>query len=204
MVEEQLRSRGIRDRRVLQAMANVPREDFLPPRIRSAAYEDRALPVEHGQTVSQPYIVAYMTEKLETSPDRRVLEIGTGMGYQTAILAMLSRQVYTVERIAALQELAVINLRAYPNISFVVGDGSLGLPDHAPYDRIIVTAAAPSVPPALVDQLDDEGVLIVPVGGAAEQTIVRVVREGGRTRETAMLACRFVKLVGRAAWPNGT
>lgn len=202
MIEEQIRNRGIHDRRVLQAMTEIPREEFLPPHIQSEAYEDRALPVEHGQTVSQPYIVAYMTEQLETSHDRRVLEIGTGMGYQTAILALLSKHVYTIERIAALNQLATRNLSRFSNITLFVGDGSIGLPEHAPYDRIIVTAAAPAVPQALVDQLTDGGVLIIPVGGKAEQMIVRVVREGRRSRETRMLACRFVKLIGHAGW-NG-
>jgi len=202
MVEEQIRRRGVRDERVLDAMLAVPREFFVPKRSRSAAFDDRALAVAHGQTISQPYIVAYMTEQLDTASDHRVLEIGTGTGYQTAILARLAKHVYTVERLSALREFASGNLGCIgvTNVTFSTGDGSLGLPEHAPFDRIIVTAAAPHVPQPLVDQLADGGVLVVPVGGGNEQTLLRVVRTEGRTVETATLACRFVKLIGVAAW----
>lgn len=202
MIEDQIRCRGVRDPHVLEAMTKVAREKFIPEHVQSAAYEDRALPIGHGQTISQPYIVAYMTEKLAVTPKCRVLEIGTGVGYQTAILALLSQHVFSVERIAALNRQAVANLGAFANVTLVVGDGSVGLREHAPYDRIIVTAAAPNVPQDLVDQLVDGGALVIPVGGKAEQTIVRVGREGPRSRETPMLACRFVKLIGRAGWPG--
>ncbi|MGB2986678.1 MAG: protein-L-isoaspartate(D-aspartate) O-methyltransferase [Phycisphaerae bacterium] len=202
MVEDQIRCRGVRDQRVLDAMLTVPRERFVPADVRSAAYEDRALPIGHGQTISQPYIVAHMTEKLSVGVDARVLEIGTGTGYQTAVLAMLAKHVFTVERIAALQERAAAALADLdlPNITMSIGDGSLGLQAHAPYDRILVTAAAPRVPTSLTDQLVDGGILIIPVGGKTHQTIVRVVREGRRTIETPTLACRFVKLIGREGW----
>jgi protein-L-isoaspartate(D-aspartate) O-methyltransferase len=202
MVEHQIRRRGIADPRVLDAMVHVPREAFIPKISRPLAFEDRALPVAKGQTISQPYIVAYMTAQLSVAPDHRVLEIGTGTGYQTAILARLADHVYSVERISALHETAAANLEklGVTNVTLATGDGTLGLPDHAPYDRIIVTAAAPRVPEVLVDQLVDGGIMVVPVGGANEQTLIRVVRTGDRAIETATLACRFVKLIGAGGW----
>lgn len=209
MIEEQIRSRGVHDPRVLDAMASLPRERFLPPSERGMAYEDRALPIECGQTISQPFIVGYMTEVLAVTPDSTVLEIGTGSGYQTAVLARLARVVHSVERIDALRERAAENLAglqltnpfaAQGKIFLHSGDGSLGLPAFAPFDRIIVTAAAPRIPPSLVEQLVDGGRLVIPVGGPTEQTVVCVVREGSRTVETPMLACRFVKLIGREGW----
>ena len=205
MTSQQIRRRGVRDARVLEAMMAVPREKFVPASAKGVAYEDRALPIGHGQTISQPFIVAYMTEKLSVTPNTRVLEIGTGTGYQTAILAMLAEHVFTVERIAALRDRAAANLAKLnlTNITMRVGDGSLGLAEHAPYDRVLATAAAPSVPGPLVDQLADGGVLVIPVGGSTEQTIVSVVRKGSRSIETPMLACRFVKLIGQEAWPGG-
>ncbi len=202
MIETQIHRRGIHDQRVLDAMMAVPRQQFIPDSVRAAAYEDRALPIGHEQTISQPYIVAYMTQQLAIEPDHRVLEIGTGTGYQTALLALLAGQVFTVERISALKERAANNLASLDldNVTMAVGDGSVGLPAHAPFDRILATAAAPNVPDPLMDQLVDGGVLVIPVGSGAEQTIVRVVREKGRTIETPMLACRFVKLIGQAGW----
>jgi protein-L-isoaspartate(D-aspartate) O-methyltransferase len=202
MIEEQIRSRGVHDPRVLDAMASVPRERFVPPSERSMAYEDRALPIECGQTISQPFIVGYMTEVLAVTPDSNVLEIGTGSGYQTAVLARLARVVHSVERIDALRERAAENLAGLQltNIFLHSGDGSLGLPAFASFDRIIVTAAAPRIPPSLVEQLVDGGRLVIPVGGPTEQTVVCVVREGSKTVETPMLACRFVKLIGREGW----
>ncbi len=205
MVERQVRARGINDERVLEAMMAVPREDFVPASQRHDAYADRALPVGHGQTISQPYIVAHMTEQLSVAPESRVLEIGTGTGYQTAILARLAHHVFTVERIAALQEEAKERLTALAtkNVSYVVCDGSVGLPEHAPFDRIIVTAGAPSVPESLTAQLADAGILVVPVGERHAQTIYRVARGGARLIETATLPCRFVQLIGREGWGNG-
>lgn len=202
MVEQQVRRRGIRDKRVLDAMLAVPREAFVPKHAQSAAFDDRALPVAHGQTISQPYIVAYMTEQLAVAEGHRVLEIGTGTGYQTAILARTAKHVYSIERIDAMRDMAAANLASVgvANTTLSTGDGSLGLPEHAPFDRIIVTAAAPHVPRPLVEQLVDGGILVVPVGGANEQTLIRVVRSGKRTIEKPTLACRFVKLIGAEAW----
>lgn len=204
MVADQIKARGLRDRRVLDAMLAVPREKFVPADVRAAAYEDRALPVGYGQTISQPYIVAYMTEQLAVTPDCRVLEVGTGTGYQVAILARLAKHVYTVECISALQRRAAATLAEFhiTNVSSTIGDGSLGLPAWAPYDRIITTAAAPQIPAPLIDQLVDGGRLTIPIGGAEEQTLVTVVREGRRTIETPTLPCRFVKLIGREGWPG--
>lgn len=204
MVDKQLRPRGISDPRVLDAMMTIARELFVPSDLRNSAYENRALPVGLGQTISQPFIAAFMTQQLGLTPSSRILEIGTGTGYQTAILAMLSAQVYTVERFSALMEGARKNLEHLnlTNITMSVGDGSVGLPQEAPFDRILVTAAAPSTPLALVDQLVDGGVMVIPVGGSAEQTIVRVTRHATGTTETELLPCRFVKLVGKEGWPT--
>ncbi|MEK7756437.1 MAG: protein-L-isoaspartate(D-aspartate) O-methyltransferase [Planctomycetota bacterium] len=202
MIEQDIRRRGVRDPRVLDAMATIPRERFVPVAERASAYEDHALSIDFGQTISQPFIVAYMTELLAVTPDAKVLEIGTGSGYQTAVLARLARTVHTVERIDALRERAAQTISALRlnNIVLHAGDGSLGLPALAPFDRIIVTAAAPRVPPPLVVQLADGGRLVIPVGGDVNQTIVQVIREGSRTIETPMLACRFVKLIGQEGW----
>ena len=202
MIEQDIRRRGVRDPRVLDAMATIPRERFVPPAVRTSAYEDHPLPIDFGQTISQPFIVAYMTELLAVTPDAKVLEIGTGSGYQTAVLARLARTVHSVERLDALRERAAQTISALRlnNIVLHTGDGSLGLPAFAPFDRIIVTAAAPRVPPPLVVQLTDGGRLVIPVGGDTEQTIVQVIRKGSRTIETTMLACRFVKLIGQEGW----
>jgi protein-L-isoaspartate(D-aspartate) O-methyltransferase len=202
MIHDQIRSRGVFDERVLAVIEAVPREMFLPKEQCGLAYEDRALPVGFGQTISQPYIVAYMTEQLEVRPESRVLEVGTGTGYQTAILARLAAQVYSVERITELAQRArgILAMLGIANATITVGDGSRGLPSAQPFDRIIVTAAAPKVPDALSSQLADGGLMIVPVGGANEQTIVRVERFGTRLIETPMLACRFVKLIGEEGW----
>jgi len=202
MIEQDIRRRGVRDPRVLDAMATIPRERFVPPAVRTSAYEDHPLPIDFGQTISQPFIVAYMTELLAVTPDAKVLEIGTGSGYQTAVLARLARTVHTVERIDALRERTAQTIAELQltNIVLHAGDGSLGLPAFAPFDRIIVTAAAPRVPPPLVVQLADGGRLVIPVGGDTEQTIVQVIRKGSRTIETTMLACRFVKLIGQEGW----
>lgn len=202
MVDEQIRRRHVTDARVLEAMLSVPRERFLPPDRRPQAYEDRALPIGHGQTISQPFIVAYMTEQLDVPQTGKVLEVGTGSGYQTAILSMLCDRVFTIERLVPMHETAVRNLEQLEirNVVSVIGDGSKGLPEHQPFDRILVTAAAPKIPQPLVDQLTDGGILILPLGGKTEQTIVRVVRHGSRTVETTTLACRFVKLIGKEGW----
>lgn len=202
MIEHQILRRGVCDPRVLDAMGTIPRERFVPPAERTSTYDDRALPIDLGQTISQPFIVAYMTELLEVTPDAKVLEIGTGSGYQTMVLSRLARMVHTVERLDALRERAAritAELKS-TNIVLHAGDGSLGLPEFAPFDRIIVTAAAPRIPQPLIDQLADGGQLVIPVGGDTEQTIVQVIRKGSRTIETPMLACRFVKLIGKEGW----
>lgn len=202
MIDQQLRARGIRDALVLEAVNRIPREIFVPPALVGAAYEDRALPIEAGQTISQPYMVAYMTEQLATNRNSRVLEVGTGSGYQTAILASLADHVYSIERIAELRRAAEDRLRALglTNVTLHTGDGTLGLWEFAPYDRILVTAAAPGIPESLIDQLAVGGRLIIPVGGETEQTILRVDRLHDRTVELPLLACRFVKLIGEEGW----
>ena len=205
MVDDQIRARGIRDPGVLAAMEQVPRERFVSSQEAPSAFSDRALPIACGQTISQPYMVASMTAALELQPEHRVLEVGTGSGYQTAILARLARNVYTIERVEPLLTSArsLLASLGVNNVSYRVGDGSLGWPDEAPFDRIIVTAAAPDVPRPLVDQLVDQGLLVIPVGPEGEQTLIVVERIGAKTRETPHFACRFVKLIGREAWPDG-
>ena len=203
MVQVQLASRGIRDRRVLEVMGRIPRERFVPEACRSEAYEDRALPLRLGQTISQPYMVAYMTELLDPRPGMRVLEVGTGSGYQCAVLASLAGWVHSVERLSDLASRAERLLAELGIESVTVhrGDGSLGLPSEAPFERILVTAGAPQVPQALVEQLSVGGRLVVPVGGSGQQVVVRVDRSKGRFVETPGLACRFVRLVGGQGWP---
>ncbi|MCC7293288.1 MAG: protein-L-isoaspartate(D-aspartate) O-methyltransferase [Phycisphaerales bacterium] len=203
MIYEDIYRRGVTDPRVLKAMDEVPRERFLPMDLSEAAYEDRALPIAGGQTISQPYIVAYMTERLELTPQSRVLEIGTGTGYQTAVLARLAGHVCTIERLDTLHRQAAGTLGALGvvNVQFVCGDGTLGLPSEAPFDRILVTAGAPEIPRALLQQLADGGVLVAPIGGEVEQRIVHVRRLGGRTHETTLIPVRFVRLIGSEGWP---
>ncbi len=202
MVEQHLRARGVHDAPVLAAMESVPRERFLPDSERHQAYADAALPIACGQTISQPYIVAFMTAALNLTPRCCVLEVGTGSGYQTAVLAQLTAHVYSIERLDELRHQAAATLAqlGISNVTLRGGDGSLGLTEFAPYDRIIVTAGAPRVPPALVDQLVEGGRMVLPVGGTNDQTIVCVERYGGTTIETPLLACRFVKLIGREGW----
>jgi protein-L-isoaspartate(D-aspartate) O-methyltransferase len=202
MVEHQLRARGIRDPQVLDAIGKLPREEFVPPQERDAAYEDRALQVGPGETISQPFIVAYMTEKLHVSAGQSVLEIGGGTGYQTALLSMLGARVVSIESDPLLVEEARerferLNIRG---VRLICADGSLGWPELAPYDRVLVTAGAPSAPPALVEQLVEGGRMIIPVGAATEQTLVCVVRRHGGYTEYPLIACRFVKLVGAQGW----
>ncbi|MEP0841402.1 MAG: protein-L-isoaspartate(D-aspartate) O-methyltransferase [Phycisphaerae bacterium] len=203
MVEEQIRARGVRDERVLAVMQRVPRERFLPPEEAAWAYTDRALPLAGGQTISQPYIVAAMTEALGVQPDHRVLEVGTGSGYQTAVLAELAAEVYTLERLDSLQRAAreTLALLGVLNVAYRVGDGTLGWPEAAPFDGIIVAAAAPRVPPSLVRQLRDGGRLVIPVGPEDHQTLTIVERVGDTIREWPQFACRFVKLIGQEGWP---
>lgn len=203
MVETQIARRGIRSERVLDAVRNTPRELFVPAEQAAYAYEDRALPVGMGQTISQPYIVALMTEALEIASDHRVLEIGTGTGYQTAILASLARSVFSVERIEALSIAARRRIAdlGFNHVTFRVGDGSVGLPEFAPFDRIIVTAAAPAVVQALVDQLVEGGRLVIPVGDENTQRLTTIERRQGKIVERPSIAVRFVKLIGESGFP---
>lgn len=202
MVQEQIRTRGIDDERVLAAIMAIQRERFLPPELGHRAYDDQALPIDCGQTISQPYIVAYMTHELNAADNHRVLEVGTGSGYQTAVLAQLCGHVYTIERVEELHRRAmtVLSDLQIQNVTASVGDGTLGWPKYAPYDRILVTAAAAGVPPSLVNQLTEGGILVMPVGRDRVQTVVRVHRQGPRTIETSLLPCRFVQLIGREGW----
>lgn len=194
-----LRNAGIRDTRVLSALERVPRGLFVEEAYAEQSYRDRALPIDCGQTISQPYVVAFMTEKLELGSDMKVLEIGTGSGYQTAILAHLARRVYTVERYRTLARQAEERFLklGLANIVAIVGDGSKGWWGQAPFDRIIVTAAAPARPDVLIDQLKDDGILVVPVDfGITGQHLMRYrKREGGVIEEEQLLAVRFVPLV---------
>ena len=204
MVTEQIAGRGIRDPRVLAAMRDVPRHLFVPESAQDEAYEDRPLPIGEGQTISQPYMVAAMSAALEAGPSHRVLEIGTGSGYQAAILGRLAGSVVTVERRAALAARARETLASLGchNIAVVVGDGSIGYPTQAPYDRILVTAGAPAVPEALTDQLADRGRLVIPVGSEGYQRLMIVDRQGERLSDREGEGCVFVPLIGVYGWPE--
>lgn len=202
MVTEQLARRGIRTQAILDAMGWIPREVFLDENATGSAYEDGAQPIDCGQTISQPYMVARMTELLELRASERVLEIGTGSGYQTALLAALARHVYTVEWHLKLLNQAADRLRTLGigNVSFRCGDGSLGWPAQAPYDAIIVTAGAPDVPPPLRDQLAMGGRLVIPTGEMGDQTLLLVRHTADGFEQSEILKCRFVKLLGAAGW----
>lgn len=202
MVHEQLELRNIRDERVLAAMRKIPRQAFVPAESRQHAYADAPLPIGDSQTISQPYIVALMTQLLVLEPTDTVLEIGTGSGYQAAILAELTAQVYSLERLVSLADRArdVLHQLGYSNVEILERDGSLGLPEHAPYDAIIVTAAAPKAPQALKDQLADSAHLVVPVGGREGQMLERWTRQGQRVVEEQMVPVAFVPLVGDQGW----
>jgi protein-L-isoaspartate(D-aspartate) O-methyltransferase len=193
-----LRRRGIGDAAVLRAMDEVPRERFVDADFTDAAYADQALPISCGQTISQPYVVAYMTEQLEVRPDHRVLEVGTGSGYQAAILARLAREVITVERYRTLAETARRRLAdlKLSNVTVKVGDGLAGVPEHAPYDRIMVTAAAERIPQALVDELADGGVMVLPLGPHSDaQRLVKLTKSGSQLAREDLIWVRFVPLL---------
>jgi protein-L-isoaspartate(D-aspartate) O-methyltransferase len=202
MVEEQLARRGISDPRVLQAMGRVPRHLFVEEALRDRAYGDHPLPIGEQQTISQPYIVALMTSLLHLSGHEKVLEIGTGSGYQTAILALLARRVCSVERVPSLatRARALLESQGMTNVWVRVGDGTLGWPDEAPFDRILVTAGAPAVPAPLFDQLIEGGRMVMPVGDTSNQTLTLVEKIDGAMRTSAHGDCTFVKFVGRYAW----
>jgi len=198
MIREQIEARGISNRAVLDAMARVPRHELVPPPQRASAYEDRPLPIGFDQTISQPYIVAYMTEALQISRDHRVLEIGTGSGYQAAVLSVLAREVYSIEIVPELADSARRTLAAtgYTNVQVRTGNGYAGWPEHAPFARIIVTAAPPEVPRALIDQLEVGGLMLVPVGTLfQEMTIVRKTQSGVTEQRT--IPVRFVPMVNK-------
>ena len=197
MVDAQLRARGVADERVFNAMGRVPRHEFAPEPYRGEAYEDHPLPIAEGQTISQPYIVALMLEALALSPGDRVLEVGTGSGYVTALLAELAAQVISVERHAALADPAreLIARMGYTNVRIIVGDGALGFPECAPYDAIIVSAAAPDVPPTLLAQLAEGGRMIIPIGPPDSQQLQLIRMVGGQPRITLRELCRFVPLI---------
>lgn len=199
---EELRALGIDDPRVLSAVARVPRHLFVPPELRPYAYEDRPLPIGHGQTISQPYIVALSTQALALEPGDRVLEIGTGSGYQTAVLAELAGEVFTVERVPELSRQAQRRLArlGYRNVRFKVGDGTKGWPEEAPFSAILVTAAAPQVPKSLVEQLEEGGRLVIPLGGRTSQDLWLLVKRKGRLEREYLCPCTFVPLIGEEGW----
>jgi protein-L-isoaspartate(D-aspartate) O-methyltransferase len=193
-----LRRRGIMDAAVLRAMEEVPRDKFVMTAHARSAYSDRAMPIACGQTISQPYVVAYMTEQLEVQPQHQVLEVGTGSGYQAAILSRLAAKVTSIERYRTLANAARIRLKAlsYDNVDIIVGDGIAGAPDQAPFDRIIVTAAAESMPQALVDQLAVSGIMVLPLGPHdGHQTLIKIVRTEHGVERTELIDVRFVPLL---------
>lgn len=204
MIDSQLKSRGILSLEVLKAMSVVPREKFVSPEFIEVAYNDGPLTIGSGQTISQPYMVAMMTEALMLKKNDRVLEIGTGSGYQTAVLQEISAHIYTVERISSLAESArkLLCSLGYSDISIKVGDGTLGWPEEAPFDAIIVTSGSPSVPETLISQLSDGGRMIIPVGKRNYQRIIRIIRSDESYSKEEMISCVFVPLIGKYGWDN--
>jgi len=205
MVEYQIRRRGVSNQRLLAAMEKVPRHRFVPDSESHSAYEDMPIPIGSGQTISQPYMVALMTDLLQLTGEERVLEIGTGSGYQAALLAELAKEVFSVERFESLAGRArsVLAGLGYENVTIVVGDGTLGYPNRAPYDRVIVTAAAPRIAQPWLDQLKDGGRLVLPLGQRWSQTLTVVIKEGSRIRTESHGGCVFVLLVGEHGWESG-
>jgi protein-L-isoaspartate(D-aspartate) O-methyltransferase len=202
MVETQIRKRGVSSARVLEAMARVPRHEFVPGQFRIDAYADKPLPIGEGQTISQPYMVAAMTEALELTGGERVLEIGTGSGYQAAVLSLVAREVITLEShtpLALAAQERLTNL-GYANVHVHNGDGSAGFPDAAPYDAILVTAGAPAIPQVFAGQLREGGRLVIPVGGWNNQELVQARKESREWKSHKLFACRFVPLLGRYGW----
>jgi protein-L-isoaspartate(D-aspartate) O-methyltransferase len=203
MVENQIRKRGIDSQLVLQAMQEVPRHEFVPAESCAEAYADKPVVIGAGQTISQPYIVAAMTAALELTGAERVLEVGAGCGYQSAILSLLAREVFSIEVRAPLAAAARERLArlGYANVWVEIGDGTLGWPDAAPFDGILVAAATPEIPPPLVEQLAEGGRLVIPVGNSEDQELRQLRKVQGRIIERTLTACRFVPLVGRYGWP---
>ncbi|MDD5496211.1 MAG: protein-L-isoaspartate(D-aspartate) O-methyltransferase [Candidatus Omnitrophica bacterium] len=202
MVEEQLIARGIADRKVLEAFMKVPRHEFVREEFFESAYGDHPLPIGNNQTISQPYMVALMTECLGLKGDERVLEIGTGSGYQMAILCQIAKEIYSVERFKDLAENAdsVLKRLGYANYAIKVGDGTLGWEDRAPYDAVIVTAGAPGIPRSLVGQMKDGGRLVIPMGGEFGQVLTVVRKKGDTVEASEVCGCMFVPLIGREGW----
>jgi protein-L-isoaspartate(D-aspartate) O-methyltransferase len=204
MVKKQLIPRGIRDEGVLQAMGKIHRHLFVEEALVGEAYNDHPLPIGHKQTISQPYIVALMTQALELTGQEKTLEIGTGSGYQAAILAELSEKVYTIERIMPLMAKArhLLNELGYTNILFKAFDGTIGWKEYSPFDAIMVTAGAPQIPEPLVDQLADGGRMVVPVGDRFSQELIKVVKQKNQFKKESLGGCRFVDLIGAHGWKN--
>jgi protein-L-isoaspartate(D-aspartate) O-methyltransferase len=202
MVETQIRKRHVSDNRVLECLEHIPRHEFVPPEVRGRAYEDAPLPIGEGQTISQPYIVAAMTAALRLQGNERVLEVGTGFGYQAAVLSCLAREIFSVEFRAVLATEASERLAklGYRNVHVHCGDGTLGLPEFAPYDAILVAAAAPSVPTPLLAQLAEGGRMVVPVGGVENQDLRLIERSDDTFRTIGLEPCRFVPLLGVHGW----
>jgi len=202
MVKRQLIPRGINDRRVLDAFLRVEREKFVPSSLREDAYKDFPLSIGEGQTISQPYMAALMTQCLNLRGEEKILEIGTGSGYQTAILALLGWQVYSVERIPSLAEKAkkLLKKMGYDNVKIFVGNGTVGLEQYAPYDRILVTAGAKDIPPPLIQQLAEEGIMVIPVGNAYSQELMVVKKKDGKISSKGVERCVFVPLIGQYGW----
>ena len=200
MVDQQIAARGVSDPATLEAMRTVPRHEFLPLRLRDEAYMDYPLPIGHGQTISQPYIVAFMTEAISPQPGEKILEIGAGSGYQAAILAQMGADVYTVEIVEPLAEMARQTLErlGYKNAHVLHGDGYRGWPEHAPFDAIIVTCAPDKIPPDLVAQLKDGGRMIIPVGGGMNQELILLRKQDGKVEKQSVLPVRFVPMTGEA------
>ena len=200
MVGQQIEARGVSDPATLQAMRTVPRHEFVPLRLREDAYGDYPLPIGHGQTISQPYIVAFMTEAIRPQPGEKILEIGAGSGYQAAVLAQIGAEVYSVEIVGPLVEMArqTLGRLGYKNAHVLQGDGYRGWPEHAPFDAIIVTCAPDKIPPELVGQLKDGGRMIVPVGGGMNQELVLLRKHGEKIEKQSVLPVRFVPMTGEA------
>lgn len=204
MIEEQLLARGIKDPRLLEVMRRVPRHLFVESALADRAYEDSPLPIGEKQTISQPYMVGLMTQALELRGSEKVLEVGTGSGYQTAILAELCQNVFSIEKIGSFVARArsVLDRLGYYNVAIQVGDGTLGWAEHAPFDAILVTAGSPSLPQPLLEQLSIGGRLVIPLGDEQSQVLKRILRTAAGQEEKVLGDCRFVKLWGKHAWPD--
>ena len=205
MIRAQLQRRGLTDTRILQAMREVPRHAFVPAEWRHQAYSDRPLPIADDQTISQPYMVAIMTQSLMLQGHECVLEVGTGSGYQAAVLSRLAAQVYTIEYFPNLAKRAraILQRLGYTNVQVITGDGGLGLPAYAPYHGILVAAAAPHIPQALLGQMAEGGHLVIPVGSITSQELMIITRHGDDYPQTRSVSCRFVPLLGQEGWAEG-